>query len=314
MKPTPRPEAKTPLCPVCVGEARLLASIVGQDQRLYDAFACTACDLRFVRPADGAWSVHFDDLYSEEFYDAMAPSVEERWRREKGVVEAQLRFLRRYISRPGRALDVGAGNGIHMRLLQDAGWEVSGTEVSQPAIASARERWGLDIHLGLVEEAPFAEESFDFIQMRHVVEHLVDPKRTLHQVVRLLKPGGILKVDTTTRGWSDRAHWWMEQGLLPWLTRRRPADPGLGNLDPPEHNFWYSEEALRLLLQGAGLSVPRLIRPYHGHPHHYPSLRHLKGHNWKGSLEYLLVYLVDVAASQINKGSVLVAYAKKPAS
>lgn len=75
----------------------------------------------------------------------------------------------------GRLLDVGCGNGIFLATMKELGWEVAGVEPDRQAARVAREQFGLNVHVGTLEEAGFADGTFDAITMSHVVEHLADP-------------------------------------------------------------------------------------------------------------------------------------------
>ncbi len=52
------------------------------------------------------------------------------------------------IASPGRALDLGCGDGKHLVYLQEMGWCVDGVDISQIALAKARER--IATHCGLL--------------------------------------------------------------------------------------------------------------------------------------------------------------------
>ena len=46
---------------------------------------------------------------------------------------------------------------------------------------------------------PHADESFDVVMAAHVLEHLLEPQRALTEMIRVLKPGGVLFVCMTRR-------------------------------------------------------------------------------------------------------------------
>jgi ubiquinone/menaquinone biosynthesis C-methylase UbiE len=69
-------------------------------------------------------------------------------------------------------------------------YDVYGVEMSELAVAQARERVGDRIHLGTLETTPFNDESFDVILFSHCLEHLFSPSDALGRVRRLLKPEG----------------------------------------------------------------------------------------------------------------------------
>jgi len=98
--------------------------------------------------------------------------------------------------RDGRALDVGCGNGRYLASLVALGWRVQGVDTSPEAARSAMEAYGIPVHVGSLESAPFDRNSVDFIHMRHVIEHCEDPLGTLRRAFELLRPGGWLYVET----------------------------------------------------------------------------------------------------------------------
>jgi demethylmenaquinone methyltransferase/2-methoxy-6-polyprenyl-1,4-benzoquinol methylase len=56
-----------------------------------------------------------------------------------------------------------------------------------------------DLRLADVQELPFEDEAFDLVMAAHVLEHLVDPHRAIEEMVRILKPGGVLLACLTRR-------------------------------------------------------------------------------------------------------------------
>jgi len=91
----------------------------------------------------------------------------------------------------GRLLDVGCGTGIYLDAFRRLGWDVCGVEISAEAAERARTHLGLNIITGELEDARLPDEHFDIITLIHVVEHLPDPVRTLTEVCRILKKGGL---------------------------------------------------------------------------------------------------------------------------
>ncbi len=90
-----------------------------------------------------------------------------------------------------RVLDVGCGAGAYARELRAQGVEVHGVTLSP----SECERAAAVLHRAVLANVEtwtpdYAPESFDAFLMSHVLEHLVDPRRTLSQLSRILRPGG----------------------------------------------------------------------------------------------------------------------------
>jgi 2-polyprenyl-3-methyl-5-hydroxy-6-metoxy-1,4-benzoquinol methylase len=100
-------------------------------------------------------------------------------------------LIERYIS-PGRILDVGAGYGFFLALMQARGWEVIGLEVSPIGARYGRDRWGLQILPIPWEENSFEEGEFDVVTAFYVIEHLPEPMAFLRGVYRILRHRGII--------------------------------------------------------------------------------------------------------------------------
>nr|WP_199734666.1 class I SAM-dependent methyltransferase [Frigoribacterium sp. PhB160] len=104
---------------------------------------------------------------------------------------------------PGRALDIGSGEGGDAIWLAGLGWQVVGTDISSNALAkSARQAESVDAELAaridwqqhdLVEWAPEAR-SFDLVTSQFM--HLPDPVRTalFRSLAAAVAPGGTLLV------------------------------------------------------------------------------------------------------------------------
>lgn len=106
----------------------------------------------------------------------------------------------------GQLLDVGGGTGHHTFFFQQAGFECTVLDFDKRALEVASHRFGLRTICGQLDEVELPPESFDLITFHTVIEHLPNPRRTLCQAYRLLRPGGwvVAKVPILTRG---QARW-----------------------------------------------------------------------------------------------------------
>ena len=73
----------------------------------------------------------------------------------------------------GKALDIGCGDGRSLLQLKALGFESVGVETDEN-IRSIAEKLGLNIHIGIIEDAPFPHQNFDLITANQLVEHIVD--------------------------------------------------------------------------------------------------------------------------------------------
>src|ERR1700729_1430717 len=92
-----------------------------------------------------------------------------------------------------RLLDAGCGAGGMLGVLSVYG-SVSGLDMNPDLVALARRRGYEDVKEGVVEELPWADESFDLVTLLDVLEHTADDLVTLEEMRRVVRPGGYLLV------------------------------------------------------------------------------------------------------------------------
>jgi len=156
----------------------------------------------------------------------------------------------------GKALDIGAGQGISSYALAKDGWDVIALEpdpsdlVGTGAINRLAEENQLQITItgNAGEKIPFEDASFDFVLARQVLHHANDLPQLCAEVFRVLKPGGMFIV--------ARDHVISSPGDLPKFLDIHPL-----------HKLYGGEHAYQLgeyvdAIQAAGFEVERVLRPF----------------------------------------------------
>jgi Methylase involved in ubiquinone/menaquinone biosynthesis len=112
----------------------------------------------------------------------------------KAVVRKHLVRLRS-LSGP-RLLDVGCGTGFIISLADDLFSEIHGVDITQAMLDRVERGSGsITLHRSLAEEMPFSDGYFDAASAYSFIHHLADYSDVLHEVHRVLKPGGTFYVD-----------------------------------------------------------------------------------------------------------------------
>ena len=152
----------------------------------------------------------------------------------KRAIDVQFRCLPATSTRK-RVLDVGFGGGVFLDYASSVGWDVAGADIDPVVVKNAKAR-GIDARQGSIEAFADDVESFDYITISHVIEHVYDPVETLRMAYKLLKPGGLLWVDTPNIDSYGYAHYGEN-----WL-----------GVDAPRHLVIFGWDTMTYALKEAG--------------------------------------------------------------
>ncbi|MBZ5493467.1 MAG: class I SAM-dependent methyltransferase [Acidobacteriia bacterium] len=167
----------------------------------------------------------------------------------------------------GSLLDIGTGYGQFLHHARPHFAEVSGTEVSESAVALAKEKYGLNLLIGQVEELDLPPHSFDVITLFHVLEHVPDPGRLVSRCHALLRAQGILviAVPNDVLAWTSKIK---KIGKNIGLSPFQKFSPKLGiaraGASREIHLSHFTPSVLRRLLENCGLRmVEESLDPYY---------------------------------------------------
>ena len=212
----------------------------------FELVRCRACDLVYVANPPTSEALQrqysFEHGYQRKYADT-SPDV----RFEIEAARKHLAYLQRYRT-AGHLLDIGCSAGFFLAEARAAGWNVAGLELSEDTAELARQKVGVDVTTGVLHEGMFRASSFDAVTMWDVIEHVLDPVATLTNVSRILKPDGILLMETPNI-----------DGLFPRLSYRVAERLNCWpHPEPPYHLFQFSKKTVRRLLEMVGMRTLRI--------------------------------------------------------
>jgi 2-polyprenyl-6-hydroxyphenyl methylase / 3-demethylubiquinone-9 3-methyltransferase len=145
------------------------------------------------------------------------------------------------------ALDVGCGAGLLCEPLARMGAEVTGVDAAPENVEAAKAhamQSGLTINYRAGELSGQGLKKFDVVTAMEVIEHVIDPAEFVAELVRHLKPDGLLIVSTPNRTAASRL----------FLVE---AAERLGQVPRGTHDWaqFLAPDDLSALLADAGLTV-----------------------------------------------------------
>lgn len=181
------------------------------------------------------------DFYGKQYWlahqsdDLGFPSIYARARND--LTERNLHWLRillKYKLPPAQVLELGCSHGSFVALLQQAGYTSLGIEMSPWVVSFGRDNFKVPLQVGPVEHLNLPKESLDVIALMDVLEHLPDALGTMEHCISLLKPDGLLLVQTPdfqeSRSYND---------LL------ETKSPFLEQLKSDEHLYLFSRRSIQ---------------------------------------------------------------------
>ncbi len=215
-----------------------------------DYLRCPACQsLVSTAPADVSGDPGDDrqGFYGRSYYEKLTarngqPALRERMRRDLPERDLYwLRYLLQYKAPPAAALEIGCAHGGFVALLQLAGYQARGLEMSGEVADLAGRTFNISVQKGRLEEQRLERSSLDVVALLDVIEHLPDPVAFLGRCREVLRADGVLMIQTPD---------YPADATYSRLVERQSAF--LKQLMPDQHIHLFSRAAAQALLRRAG--------------------------------------------------------------
>ena len=218
---------------------------------------CSGCGTLIAQQglSDDQLAVKNDDsdFYGKQYWlghqdkDLGFPNIHERARND--LVERNLHWLKallKYRLPPAKVLELGCSHASFVALLRLAGYDASGVEMSPWVVEYGQQTFGVPVAVGPVETLGIAPASLDVIAMMDVLEHLPDPIATMAHCLQLLKPDGLLLLQTP-----------QFKDCMNYQTLVESQGAFLEQLKSDEHLYLFSDHSVTQLFKQLGAEYIR---------------------------------------------------------
>ncbi|MCD2450814.1 class I SAM-dependent methyltransferase [Methylicorpusculum oleiharenae] len=165
-----------------------------------------------------------------------------------------IKTLLKYRTPPANVLELGCSHGSFVSLLRQAGYDASGVEMSPWVVDFGQKTFDIPIFVGPVENLDITPGSLDVIVLMDVLEHLPDPSATMAHCLKLLKPDGLLLIQTPQ---------FREE--IDYLALVETKGRFLEMLIPEEHIYLFSKHSATRLFQKLGAEYIQFEPAIFGH-------------------------------------------------
>ena len=224
-----------PSCHICNFESNFLLKKDG-----FDLYKCPQCELVFVYP-------QLDEKFLAKNFYSKESGYQSNRAEDLSVLKEDKRativldFFTK-IKKQGKVLDVGCSGGHFLFAAKKRGFLPIGVEINETTAISARNQ-GFEVFNGFLEEAPFDKNSFDFVFLGEVIEHVTNPRKFIKECTYFLKEDGLVGITTPNIdcAWSKTTFLFYKIFGIPW-----------SSVTPPYHLFQFSPANLDRMMKSLG--------------------------------------------------------------
>ncbi|MFA4889369.1 MAG: class I SAM-dependent methyltransferase [Candidatus Omnitrophota bacterium] len=160
--------------------------------------------------------------------------------------------------RRGKVLDLGCGGGDYAKRLKDLGCDVIAGDIDKNRFKYHKE---IEFrHCDITKQMPFADNSFDYVLLMEVVEHLRNPYMVIPEINRVIKKGGFLILSTPNILNLESRFRFLFEGAYEYF-----REPPLDQVNNPKevifnlHLVPYRYHELEYLLSACGFKISSIF-------------------------------------------------------
>lgn len=226
---------KKAYCRVCETQGASILYEYLYNKETYDILECIECRHIYIDPVPliSEESRTMDTLEDAEF----GGSKVLKFLHEQIIIKREIWNVKRIIKKSSpELLDIGCGTGWTTSIWQKHGFQVTGLEPSHSRCEFGKKNYDVNIINGNMSDLDDGKK-YDVIVIRHVLEHIKEPKEFLSELRGHLKDGGLLLITIPNINCVGRylfkENW---EWVLPW------------------HLHFYYPKTLKTLVENTGFN------------------------------------------------------------
>jgi len=143
---------------------------------------------------------YYKKIDTEKYYDEFSKIYENK--RKKGyhkmLDDFELAILSEFLNKTDKVLEIGCGTGLILKETDKLVSRAVGIDISSKMLEKAKQR-GLEVYKAEASLLPFNDNYFDVVYSFKVLSHIEAIEKTIHEINRVLKPGGIAVLEFYNR-------------------------------------------------------------------------------------------------------------------
>jgi len=187
-------------CPICQNVYHKVLDFGGYKHQgqFHDLIKCLKCDFMFLHPKPSQDLLkklyNNSEYFTKDCSGGGEVAYEDSFKQNKKRYQEIISRLKKY-KKGGLLLEVGCAGGHFLELAKDFGYKVEGIEISSNIAELAKEKLGLNIIVGTIEDIKLPSQKYDIVYLGDVLEHIYNLDSFLKEIFRILKPFGLLYID-----------------------------------------------------------------------------------------------------------------------
>ncbi len=194
-------------CPICnsrsfkaIGKPAEINEIFSYNKELIKEISivrCKSCSFVYLYPNIYFTEKLLSEMYNVNYWDNNAIKDKD-FKNMDDKIQIMNEVIKLYNGsmKGKKILDIGCGMGEFLKVASDLGMDPLGMDIDKTTTDYIFNTYGYNTKTAWLEEDTFEENTFDFIVLSHVVEHLQNPVEFVKRIHKFLKPGGIFIMAT----------------------------------------------------------------------------------------------------------------------